>query len=100
MRNRINFRVSAALIIHDDKVLATEHDYGEWKDTGNSRAAGRKKGRSERREIKEELGADISIDFHLCTITHQYSTFLLVMDCYLSHVVRGEIVPKEHMAIR
>ena len=61
------------MIIHDDKVLATEHDYGEWKDTGNSRAAGRKKGRSERREIREALGADISIDSRLCTITYQYS---------------------------
>ena len=28
MRNRINFRVSAALIIHDGRVLAAELGYG------------------------------------------------------------------------
>ena len=52
------------------------------------------------KEIWEELGTDISSDSHLCTITHQYSAFMLIMDCYLAHIVSGEIVPKEHVSIR
>ena len=65
------------MIIHDDKMLAAECDYGEWKGYW----AGRKKGRPERREIREELGTDISIDSRLCTITHQYSHGLLSFSC-------------------
>lgn len=49
-------RVSAVLIISDDKVLAAERDYGEWKDTRNSWAASRKKGRPERKLPSRRFG--------------------------------------------
>lgn len=74
-------RVGAALIIFDGKVLAAERGYGEWKGYWKFRAASRKKVRPERREIREELGADISIDSRLCTTTHQYSHGLLSFSC-------------------
>ena len=49
MRNRINFRVSAALIIHDGRVLAAELGYGRME-----RILGIPGGRQEEGETGEE----------------------------------------------
>ena len=51
-------------------------------------------------EIKEELGADIAVDRFLCTVEYQYEAFLLVMDCYVCHVVSGMITITEHIAMK
>ena len=49
-----------------------------------------------RREIREELGAEIEAESLLCTVRYQYPSFLLVMDCYVSRVVSGELTLTEH----
>ena len=97
-------RVSAAVIRDRDRVLATRRGYGDckgcWEFPGGKREEGETGEEAVIREIREELDADISVDGFLCTIEHQYDGFLLVMDCYLSHIAGGAPSLIEHEAMR
>lgn len=97
-------RVSAAIIIDGDRILAAERGYGDFKDLWEFPGGKREEGESGEetivREIREELSATIAVDRFLCTIEHQYESFHLTMDCYLCHVVDGEISIEEHEAMK
>lgn len=97
-------RVSAAIIVDGDRILATERGYGDFKDLWEFPGGKREEGESGEetivREIREELSATIVVDRSLCTIEHQYESFHLTMDCYLCHVVAGEIAIEEHEAMK
>ncbi len=97
-------RVSAAIIVDGDRILATERGYGDFKDLWEFPGGKREEGESGEetivREIREELSATIVVDQSLCTIEHQYESFHLTMDCYLCHVVAGEIAIEEHEAMK
>ena len=97
-------RVSAAVMVSDGRILAAERGYGSYKDhwefPGGKREEGESGEEAVIREIREELGIDISIDSFLGTIEHSYEDFLLIMDCYLCHIISGSIVLKEHEAMR
>ncbi len=49
-----------------------------------------------KREIMEELDTEISVDKFLCTVEHDYPEFHLTMHCFLSCVVKGDLILKEH----
>lgn len=53
-----------------------------------------------RREIKEELSADISVDSFVCTVEHDYPAFHLTMHNYLCHVVSSHLQLLEHEAAK
>ena len=53
-----------------------------------------------RREIKEELAADIAVDQFLGTVDYDYPDFHLTMECYLCHVAGGTLTILEHSAFR
>ena len=95
---------SAAVIIDGSRILATERGYGEykggWEFPGGKREEGESGEDTVIREIKEELGADITVDRFLCTVEYQYKAFLLIMDCYVCHVVSGMITITEHIAMK
>ena len=59
-------RVSAAVITDGSRILATERGYGEykggWEFPGGKREEGESGEDTVIREIKEELGADITVD--------------------------------------
>ncbi len=97
-------RVSAAVIIDGNRVLAAERGYGEytgyWEFPGGKREPGETGEDAIVREIREELGAAIAVDGFLGTIEHSYHDFHLVMDCYIAHIQKGAIEAKEHMALR
>ena len=96
--------VAAAIILNDGKVLAAQRGYGEFKDgwefPGGKLEPGESGTEACTREIREELSATIAVDRFLCTIEHQYESFHLTMDCYLCHVVDGEIAIEEHEAMK
>lgn len=99
-----SIRVSAAIIVDGDRILATERGYGDFKDLWEFPGGKREEGESGEetivREIREELSATIAVDRSLCTIEHQYESFHLTMDCFLCHVIDGEISIEEHEAMK
>ena len=96
--------VVAAIIVADGKIFATQRGYGEFKDMwefpGGKMEPGETPEEALRREIREELSADISVDQFVCTVEHDYPTFHLTMHNYLCHVVSGHLQLLEHEAAR
>ena len=71
--------VVAAIIRKGDKIFATQRGYGDWKDwwefPGGKMEAGETPEEALKREIREELSADISVDKYLCTVEYDYPKF-------------------------
>ena len=93
--------VVAAVIQKDDKILATQRGYGEFKDgwefPGGKIESGEDHTSALVREIKEELAADITVGEHLITVEYEYDNFNLTMHCYLCQLT-SEITLLEHEA--
>ena len=68
--------VVAAIIRKKDKIFATQRGYGEWKDwwefPGGKMEAGETPEEALKREIREELSTEISVDEFLCTVEYDY----------------------------
>lgn len=81
------YHVVAAIIEQGDKVLATERGYGEYKDwwefPGGKIESGETPEEALKREIHEELAAEIEIQQHVVDVSYDYETFHLEMQCYL-----------------
>lgn len=92
--------VVAALILHEDKILATQRGYGEfqggWEFPGGKVEAGETPETALIREIKEELDTEIEVGELFDTVEYDYPQFHLYMECYICKVISGEIVLKEH----
>ena len=88
--------VVAAVIVKGGKFFATARGYGDWKGwwefPGGKVEPGETPEEALRREIMEELDTEISVDRYLCTAEYDYPAFHLSMGCYISHVVKGELV--------
>lgn len=85
--------VVAAVIENGGKYFADQRGYGEWKDwwefPGGKMEAGESPEEALKREIKEELDTEISVDKFLVTIDYDYPAFHLKMHCYLCHLISG-----------
>ena len=96
--------VVAAIIRKEDKIFATQRGYGEWKDwwefPGGKIEAGETPEVALKREIREELSTEISVDEFLCTVEYDYPKFHLTMHCFLCHIESGHPVLLEHEAAR
>ena len=96
--------VVAAVLVRDGRVFATQRGYGEFKDKwefpGGKMEAGEGREEALRREIREELDAEIAVGKLLCTVEYDYPAFHLTMHCYLCSVVSGILVLKEHESAR
>ena len=92
--------VVAAVIRKDGRVFATQRGYGDWKGwwefPGGKIELGETPEGALRREIREELQADVSVDEFLCTIEYDYPTFHLSMDCFWAEIVSGDLTLTEH----
>lgn len=53
-----------------------------------------------KREIKEELSADISVDEFITTVEYDYPAFHLTMHCYLCTLLDEAMHLNEHEAAR
>lgn len=82
-----SIEVVAAIIIKDHKIFTTQRGYGEfenyWEFPGGKIEIGESQKDALKREIKEEIDADISIDKFALKINYNYPTFHLTMHCYL-----------------
>ena len=94
--------VVAAVIRKDDKIFATQRGYGEWKDwwefPGGKMEPGETQEEALKREIREELSTDISVDEFLCTVEYDYPKFHLVMHCYMCSLLTDSLHLNEHEA--
>ena len=99
-----SIRVVAAIIEKDGHIFATQRGYGNYKDwwefPGGKIEPGETPEQALKREIKEELDTEISIDEFLITVEYDYPEFHLVMDCYMCSIVSGELTLLEHEAAR
>ncbi|MBR3672228.1 MAG: (deoxy)nucleoside triphosphate pyrophosphohydrolase [Spirochaetia bacterium] len=96
--------VVAAIIQKGDKIFATQRGYGPWKDwwefPGGKIEPGESQEDALRREIREELSADISIDKFLCTVEYDYPEFHLTMHCFICSLQGDSLHLNEHEAAK
>lgn len=90
-----NIHVSAAIIMKDNKIFVTQRGYREFKDwwefPGGKIEEGETPEECLKREIKEELKADINIDKYLCTVEYDYPNFHLKMECFICSLIDGHL---------
>ncbi len=96
--------VVAAIIRKEGRIFATQRGYGEWKDwwefPGGKMEAGETAEEALKREIREELSTEISVDGLLCTVEYDYPKFHLTMHCYLCTLLTDAMHLNEHEAAR
>lgn len=92
--------VTAAIIIQDSKVFATQRGYGDWKGwwefPGGKMEPGETPQEALRREIQEELDAEIEIGGLLDTVEWDYPAFHLTMHCFLCTLISESMHLNEH----
>ena len=96
--------VVAAIIRKEGRIFATQRGYGEWKDwwefPGGKIEAGETPEEALRREIREELSTEISVDEFFYTVEYDYPNFHLTMYCYLCSLLTDALHLNEHEAAR
>ena len=94
--------VVAAIIIKDGQVFATQRGYGEfqgwWEFPGGKMEAGESPQEALKREINEELDADIQVNELLETVEWDYPNFHLTMHCFICSLLSESIHLNEHEA--
>ena len=99
-----HIEVVADIIQKDGRIFATQRGYGEWKDwwefPGGKMEVGETPEEALKREIREELSADLSVDKFLCTVDYDYPAFHLKMHCYLCSLLTDALHLNEHEAAR
>ena len=102
MEKKKTIRVVAAIIIEEGRIFATQRGYGGYKDwwefPGGKIEAGESQEEALKREIREELDTEISVDEFLMTVEHDYPEFHVSMDCFICSVVSGHLTLLEHEA--
>ena len=90
-----HIEVVAAIICRGGLIFATQRGYGEWKDwwefPGGKIEEGESREDALRREIREELNTEVSVDRFVMTVEHDYPAFHLTMHCFVCHVVSGHL---------
>lgn len=95
-----------AAIIQDDegRIFATQRGYGDFKDwwefPGGKMESGETPEEALKREIREELSTEISVDGFLCTVEYDYPKFHLTMHCYLCSLLTDALHLNEHEAAK
>lgn len=94
--------VVAAVIKRGNEIFATQRGYGEFKDwwefPGGKMEPGETPQQALAREIKEELGADISVGSLVRTVEWDYPGFHLTMHCFWCELLSPELHLIEHEA--
>ncbi|MBO7562229.1 MAG: (deoxy)nucleoside triphosphate pyrophosphohydrolase [Bacteroidales bacterium] len=96
--------VVAAVIVKDGRIFATQRGYGDFKDfwefPGGKIEPGESPEDALKREIKEELDADISVDSFLQTVEYDYPKFHLILHCFLCRLKNDTLHLLEHESAR
>ena len=102
MHNMKTIEVVAAITIKDGQVFATQRGYGEfkgwWEFPGGKMEPGESPQDALRREIREELDAEIEVKELLETVEWDYPNFHLTMHCFICSLVSESLHLNEHEA--
>ena len=94
--------VVAAIILRDGQVFATQRGYGEfqgwWEFPGGKIEAGESPKEALKREIREELDAEIEVGELLQTVEWDYPNFHLTMHCFICSLLSESLHLNEHEA--
>lgn len=94
--------VVAAIIIKDGQVFASQRGYGEfhgwWEFPGGKMEAGESPQLALKREIREELDAEIEVKELLETVEWDYPNFHLTMHCFICNLLSESLHLNEHEA--
>lgn len=93
--------VVAAIIRDKDKFLTTERGYGDlkgfWEFPGGKIEPNESQTDALKREIMEEMRAEISVGDFLTTVEYDYPDFHLIMHCYMCELSDENIDLLEHL---
>ena len=96
--------VAAIIFDEQGRIFATQRGYGEWKDwwefPGGKIEPGETPQQALKREIHEELDAEIEVGELLRTIDYDYPTFHLTMRCFKCKLSESHVKLLEHEAAR
>ena len=99
-----HINVVCAVIVNKGRIFACQRGYGEWKDwwefPGGKMEAGETPEEALKREIREELSTEISVDEFLCMVEYDYPKFHLTMHCYLCSLMTDSLHLNEHEAAK
>ena len=94
--------VVAAIIIKDGEVFATQRGYGEfkgwWEFPGGKMEPGESPQEALKREIREELDAEVEVRVLLETVEWDYPNFHLTMHCFICSLLSESLHLNEHEA--
>ena len=92
--------VVAAIIIRDGRVFATERGYGQWQGwwefPGGKMEPGESPEEALKREIREELNAEIAVGELMETVEWDYPEFHLRMHCFICTLLSESLHLNEH----
>ena len=102
--DRKHIEVVAAVIFDEQgQIFATQRGYGEWKDwwefPGGKIETGETPQQALKREIREELEAEIEVGELMKTIDYDYPKFHLTMHCFKCRLMGG-VTLREHEAAK
>lgn len=102
MEQRESIEVVAAIIQRSNRIFATQRGYGEWKDwwefPGGKIEKNENPQEALKREIREELAADVEVGDLITTVEYDYPKFHLSMQCYVCSLVSDKLSLLEHEA--
>ena len=96
--------VASVIFDEQGRIFATQRGYGEWKDwrefPGGKMESGETPQQALRREIHEELDAEIEVGELLRTIDYDYPNFHLTMHCFKCKLAGNHVTLLEHEAAK
>jgi 8-oxo-dGTP diphosphatase len=99
-----HYHVACAIIEQSGKVLATQRSESmslplKWEFPGGKIKDGESASACLKRELREELGIDVSVGPPLAPTTHRYRAFTVTLYPFRCRVVAGDITLHEHAAL-
>ena len=90
------------IIVREGEVFCTQRGYGAWQGwwefPGGKMEAGESPQEALRREIREELEAEVKVGELLETVEWDYPNFHLTMHCFWCRLLSDSLCLKEHQA--